>query len=119
MTIKEYAFIKDSEVINIALFEEPTEEILNLFKNEHGADFIVEATSQAVVGGTYDGQNFWIPQPFPSWIKNEETNNWQAPVPMPEHDPNGHIHYRWDEEVQDWVIISQGTIVINPEDRPE
>lgn len=37
-------------------------------------------------------------QPFASWTLNEDTCQWQAPVPMPmDHKP-----YLWNEETQSW-----------------
>ena len=39
------------------------------------------------------------PQPFPSWILNPETNEWEAPVPY----PNDGKRYRWDEATLSWV----------------
>ncbi len=45
---------------------------------------------------------FIPPQPFPSWILNENTCRWEAPIPCPT-DGNG---YYWDEEAGDWVAIN-------------
>lgn len=42
MMIKEdYAFIKDGLVINIAVFEDPDENLLTHFKNEFSLDFLI------------------------------------------------------------------------------
>ena len=38
------------------------------------------------------------PQPFPSWIINEETGVWEAPIPIP--DDSETVFYDWDEENQ-------------------
>ena len=38
-------------------------------------------------------------KPFPSWIGNEETMTWQAPVAKPDG------VYRWDEEQLAWVKL--------------
>jgi hypothetical protein len=48
----------------------------------------------------YDaGRDAFInPQPYPSWILNEETCLWQPPVPY----PTDGIMYQWDEETTDW-----------------
>jgi hypothetical protein len=55
----------------------------------------------AAIGFTYDAQRdaFIPPQPFPSWILNEKTCLWNAPVPMPD---NGQRYY-WDEVTISWV----------------
>ena len=42
---------------------------------------------------------FIAPQPFPSWVLDEETCQWAAPTPYPE---DGNI-YTWDEETTSWV----------------
>ena len=42
---------------------------------------------------------FIPPQPFPSWLLNEESLSWEAPFPMPDDDK----FYQWDEENQSWV----------------
>lgn len=55
----------------------------------------------AGVGFTYDeGRDAFIsPKPYPSWLLNEDTCQWEAPVPYPDDD----LIYQWDEEQGDWV----------------
>lgn len=101
MSKKNYAFIKNNNIINIAVFENPSEELLNHFKNEFDLDLIIEATNKTIIGGTYDGKNFWSPKPYPSWIKNEELNEWEAPISY----PNDGEHYIWDEESISWLLL--------------
>jgi hypothetical protein len=52
----------------------------------------------AGVGYTYDAARdaFIAPQPFPSWLLDEATCLWVAPVAMPD---DGKAYY-WDEETQ-------------------
>ncbi len=52
-------------------------------------------------GFTYDEQRdaFIPPQPYPSWVLNESTCTWEAPIPMP---MDGAL-YLWDEQAQAWV----------------
>ncbi len=40
---------------------------------------------------------FIEPKPFESWSLNEETCNWESPVPMPASGS-----YFWDEDIGDW-----------------
>jgi hypothetical protein len=40
-------------------------------------------------------------KPFESWILNEQTCQWEAPVPYPTDD----VMYEWDETVTDWKAI--------------
>ena len=55
----------------------------------------------AGIGYTYDAiRNAFIsPQPYQSWIINEDTCRWEAPTPMPE---DGNL-YAWDEATLSWV----------------
>ena len=57
----------------------------------------------AGVGYTYDPTRdaFVPPKPFPSWILDNETCTWQAPIPAPES--TGPEIYIWDEDTQSWV----------------
>jgi hypothetical protein len=54
----------------------------------------------AGIGYTYDeGRDAFIPpQPYPSWLLDEETCLWQPPTPYPD---DGAM-YVWDEEQQQW-----------------
>ena len=56
----------------------------------------------AGIGYKYDAQRdaFIPPQPFPSWVLNEETCQWDAPVAMP---TDGQRYY-WDEATTSWVV---------------
>lgn len=54
----------------------------------------------AGTGFTYDSQRdaFIAPKPFDSWVLNEDTCRWEAPVPMPEDGV-----YVWDEATVSWI----------------
>jgi hypothetical protein len=56
----------------------------------------------AGVGFTYDdGLDAFIPpKPFESWLLDEETCQWQAPVPYPKDD----LAYYWDESSTNWEL---------------
>ena len=57
----------------------------------------------AGIGYTYDAQNdvFYAPQPFTSWVLNQATWTWEAPVPYP---TDGKI-YNWDEATTSWKVV--------------
>jgi len=57
----------------------------------------------AGVGYTYDESRdaFIAPKPFASWILNEETCDWEAPVAK----PNDENKYKWSEENQQWEVV--------------
>lgn len=54
----------------------------------------------AGVGYTYDAQRdaFVPPKPFASWILNETTCQWQAPIAQPQ---DGKM-YAWNEQTTSW-----------------
>jgi len=62
-----------------------------LRKNYAGVGMIYDETRDA----------FYEPQPYLSWILNETTCIWEAPVPY----PNDNKMYRWNETTQEWIEI--------------
>ena len=54
------------------------------------------------VGYTYDQtlDAFIPPQPFNSWILNEESCVWEAPVALPDTENR----YNWNEETKQWDL---------------
>ena len=58
----------------------------------------------AGVGYTYDEtlDAFIAPKPFASWILNETTCQWRAPVDMPSDDKR----YSWNEATTSWVEVA-------------
>lgn len=59
----------------------------------------------AGIGYTYDADRdaFIPPQPFASWVLNEDTCLWEAPVEYPS---DGKI-YIWDEDATNWVEVEE------------
>jgi hypothetical protein len=57
----------------------------------------------AGIGYKYDAtlDAFIAPQPFASWILDEKTAKWEAPVAIPEDDKP----YKWDEETKNWIEL--------------
>lgn len=60
----------------------------------------------AGIGYTYDPTRdaFIPPKPFASWLLNEDTCQWQAPVPMPQDGKK----YSWDEATLSWKEMTDG-----------
>jgi hypothetical protein len=58
----------------------------------------------AGIGYTYDETRdaFIAPKPFNSWILNESTCNWEAPVAH----PNDGNRYTWNEETLSWDLLN-------------
>jgi hypothetical protein len=59
----------------------------------------------AAIGFTYDAnRDAFIPKkPFNSWVLNEQTCNWEAPIPMP-NDASIDKRYIWNEETLNWTL---------------
>jgi len=58
----------------------------------------------AGIGFTYDeDRDAFIPKkPYNSWILNEQTCQWEAPVVK----PNDGNMYNWNEQIQNWELIN-------------
>jgi hypothetical protein len=61
----------------------------------------------AGIGFTYDEERdaFIPPKPFESWVLDEATCLWEAPVAYPEDGAD----YTWDEETQEWTAVENET----------
>jgi hypothetical protein len=59
----------------------------------------------AGIGFTYDEDRdaFIPPKPFDSWVINESTCLWEAPVAYPE---DGNV-YTWDEATTSWIEVTE------------
>jgi len=60
----------------------------------------------AGVGWIYKPEKdiFVFPQPYDSWVFNEETSKWQAPIPYPTEDITK--EYDWNETTHSWDLIA-------------
>ena len=110
-----YARIDDNNiVIDVILIEEDqvktgrfgnTDKLIQTSYNTHGGIHILGGTplrkNYAVPGYKYDRERdaFVPPQPFLSWILNEDSCLWEPPVAY----PNTTEMLTWDEETQSWV----------------
>jgi hypothetical protein len=58
----------------------------------------------AGIGYTYDATRdaFIPPKPYESWLLNEDTCLWEAPVPHPQDENK----YSWNEELQQWENVN-------------
>jgi len=67
----------------------------------------------AGLGYTYDAERnaFVPPKPYNSWVLNEDTCLWDAPVAMPEDAGTGEPpkRYTWDEDTISWVEVEGAT----------
>jgi len=69
--------------------------------------------NHAGIGMTYDEDRdaFIHKKPFNSWILNEDTCLWEAPIPMPEltqEQINNKNYYAWNETILNWELKNNG-----------
>ena len=75
--------------------------------NTHGGEHTLGGTplrkNFAGIGFTYDREKdaFIPPQPFASWILNETTCLWEAPVAYPDDGKK----YIWNESITNWTEV--------------
>ena len=77
--------------------------------NTYGGVHIEDGTpirkNFAMVGGVYDATRdaFYTQPPYPSWVLNEASCLWEAPVAYPDADSDE--LYGWNEETTSWQLI--------------
>ena len=103
--IVDQVIVIDQETLNTGLWGDPAEWIQTSY-NTHGGQHPEGRPlrkNYAGLGYTYDAQRdaFIPPKPYPSWVLNEDTCLWSAPVAMPD---DGKI-YTWDEATTAWVEV--------------
>ena len=104
--------VVSNEDIKDSIGNENEEVGIAFCKNLLGRDTIWKQTSYnnsirknyAGIGFTYDATRdaFIAPKPFNSWILNETSCIWEAPVSY----PNDGKMYAWNEETTSWVSIN-------------
>ncbi len=63
--------------------------------------------NHAGIGMIYDEDRdaFYSPKPFNSWILNEDTCLWNAPVAKPSTELEYNQYYSWNESTLTWDIV--------------
>jgi hypothetical protein len=95
----------EQDVLNLGHWGDPAGWVQTSY-NTHGGVHTNGGTplrkNFAGIGYTYDSERdaFYAPQPFASWILDEDTCVWQAPVERPTEG-----NYVWDEETVAWVAV--------------
>jgi hypothetical protein len=92
----------EQDVIDTGLFGDPSLFVQTSYNTRGGQhpEGRPLRKNYAGIGYTYDATRdaFIPPQPYPSWILNEDTCLWESPVPYPS---DGEI-YIWEEVLQEW-----------------
>jgi hypothetical protein len=81
----------------------------NSYGGEHKLGGTPFRKNYAGVGYTYDQTRdaFIPPKPYPSWILNETTCEWDPPVAEPElteEQINNKVNYIWNETTKQWDL---------------
>ena len=96
--------VAEQDFINSGAVGDPSKWIqtsYNTQAGEHKLGGTPLRKNYAGIGFTYDRTRdaFIPPQPYASWVLNEQTCLWDAPVAMPADGKR----YTWDESAKDWV----------------
>jgi len=100
----------DQETLNTGHWGDPQSWIQTSY-NTHGGTHSSGGTplrkNYAGIGYTYDAQRdaFIPPKPFASWLLNEETCLWNAPILQPQDNKM----YTWDELTLAWKEVTMPT----------
>ena len=110
-----YAYLDTNNTVVAVIVGKNETELINGLDTEtyyaQGTPYTVKRTSYnnnirknyAGIGYTYDTVRdaFIAPKPFASWVLDEATCWWVAPVPKPaEGGP-----WTWDEDTESWVAV--------------
>ena len=110
-----YAYINGEGIVVTVIVGKDETELINGLDTEtyyaQGTPWLVKRTSYnanirknyAGIGYTYDAVRdaFIAPQPYASWVLDEATCRWTAPVPM----PSAGGPWAWDEDTESWVAV--------------
>ena len=95
----------ESEPMGVAFCQSLLGPTTNWKQTSYNASF---RKNYAGIGYTYDPalDAFIPPKPYPSWLLNTVTCQWEAPVPY----PNDGKTYVWDEATLSWVEVPTTTL---------
>lgn len=106
----------EQEVIDTGHFGDPKTFVQTSYNTRGGVHYgsdgqpdggVALRKNYAGIGYSYDKERdaFIPPKPFPSWVIDEETCYWVAPVAMPDStDLAPGLFYVWDEETVSWKL---------------
>ena len=110
-----YAYLDSNSIVVTVTVGKDETELINGLDTEtyyaQGTPYTVKRTSYnnnmrknyAGIGYTYDTARdaFIAPKPFASWVLDEATCRWGAPVAM----PSAGGPWAWDEGTESWVAV--------------
>lgn len=98
--------VAEEDFINSGAVGKPTNWVqtsYNTLAGKHSLNGTPLRKNYAGVGYTYDKTRdaFIPPKTFPSWILNEETCQWESPIPYPTDGKD----YIWNETSLSWELM--------------
>ena len=106
-----YAFLDENNIVTEVIVGKDETDLSEDWEQFYGAirNQVCKRTSYngnirknyAGIGYTYDEARdaFIPPQPYPSWVLNEQLCQWESPTPIP---TDGKM-YAWDEATLNWI----------------
>ena len=95
----------EQDVLNLGHWGDPASWVqtsYNTYGGVHSQGGTPLRKNYAGIGYTYDSVRdaFIPPQPYASWVLNEDTCLWDSPTPMPTEEGKMFV---WDEPTTSWV----------------
>lgn len=111
-----YAFLDENNIVTEVIVGIDENELIEgknpeVWYGEFRNQKCVRTSYNANIRKNYAGIGFYYdeirdafipPQPYPSWILNEDNCLWQAPIPYPNE---GTDIYTWNEQNQTWDLV--------------
>ena len=94
-------FAKIENDLVVSVIEADATYIKSAYPDETWVEYTPTTANYPGIGYSYNKTLgvFVIPKTFDSWVADESTGQWKAPIEMPS---NGKSYY-WDEVSQSWV----------------
>ena len=103
----------EQDVLNLGHWGDPSLWVQTSYNTSGGVHLLGGTPlrkNYAGIGYSYDASRdaFIPPKTYDSWVLNESTCWWEAPVPMPTDNQS----YQWDEPTLSWVVVESPTPVV-------
>lgn len=110
-----YAFLDDNNIVTEVIVGIDETEMIEgkdpeAWYGEFRGQRCIRTSYNANIRKNYAGIGFYYdeardafipPKPFESWLLNEDTCRWEAPIPY----PTDGVMYTWNESAGDWEAI--------------
>jgi hypothetical protein len=98
-----YGFVDSQNILKaFAVFIEGDVDTLSRVKEEYGYEnaypMNLEKETTAIDETFWNGSRFVHPSPMPSWIFDDEINDWKPPISKPDAG-----FWTWDESTVSWI----------------